>query len=59
MEFESSIKEDLQMLGIKADIITHTSSYFEQLYQYALQLINLGLAYVDDTDVDTVCCYLN
>ena len=54
MEFESSIKEDLQMLGIKADVITHTSSYFEKLYQYALQLIKLGLAYVDDTDVDTV-----
>lgn len=54
MEFENSIKEDLQMLGIKHDVVTHTSNYFDILYGFAIQIIKDGLAYVDDTDVDTV-----
>jgi glutamyl-tRNA synthetase len=54
MEFESSIKEDLLLLGVKADIIVHTSDHFEKIYQYALQLIKEGLAYVDNTDTDTM-----
>jgi glutamyl-tRNA synthetase len=54
MEFEQSIKEDLAMLNIKPDVINHTSNHFAKLYEYALVLIKKGLAYVDDTDVDTV-----
>ncbi|CAG8473233.1 17179_t:CDS:10 [Cetraspora pellucida] len=53
-EFEESIKEDLTLLGIHADQITYTSDHFEELYQYAIKLINKGLAYVDDTDVTTM-----
>lgn len=34
--------------------MTHTSDYFAQLYQYALQLIQEGKAYVDDTDQVTM-----
>ena len=53
-EFEESIKEDLKLIGIHGDVITHTSDHFETLYEYALKLINKGLAYADDTDQDTV-----
>ena len=42
------------MLGIYPDQITHTSDYFDKLYQYAIKLIEKELAYVDDTDVITV-----
>jgi glutamyl-tRNA synthetase len=54
MEFEESIKEDLALLGIKPDQVVHTSDHFDKLYEYAISLIKKGLAYVDDTDVDTM-----
>ncbi|GBB83543.1 hypothetical protein RclHR1_10240004 [Rhizophagus clarus] len=53
-EFEESIKEDLSLLEIFPDKITYTSDYFDQLYQYAIKLIEKGLGYVDDTDVLTM-----
>ncbi len=53
-EFEESIKEDLQLIGIQGDKITHTSDYFDVLYDYAIQLIKKGLAYADNTDQETV-----
>ncbi|KAI8056251.1 tRNA synthetases class I, catalytic domain-containing protein [Syncephalis plumigaleata] len=53
-EFEESITQDLELLGIRGDIITHTSDYFDKLYEYALQMINEGKAYVDDTDQATM-----
>ncbi|CAH1756766.1 414_t:CDS:10 [Entrophospora sp. SA101] len=53
-EFEDSIKEDLELLGIRPDEITYTSDHFEELYNYATELIKKGLAYVDDTDVATM-----
>ncbi|CAG8501542.1 5859_t:CDS:2 [Racocetra fulgida] len=46
-------KAYLTLLGIHADQITYTSDHFEELYQYAIKIINKGLAYVDDTDVTT------
>jgi glutamyl-tRNA synthetase len=56
-EFEESIKEDLLLLGIKGDVITYTSNYFDQLYDYAIQIIKSGKAYVDDTDQETVTIF--
>ncbi|KAJ1344787.1 glutamate-tRNA ligase [Batrachochytrium salamandrivorans] len=53
-EFEESITEDIALLGVKGDILTHTSDHFEHLYGEAIKLINLGLAYVDNTDQDTM-----
>ncbi|CAG8594994.1 22664_t:CDS:10, partial [Racocetra persica] len=47
-------KAYLTLLGIHADQITYTSDHFEELYQYAIKIINKGLAYVDDTDVNTM-----
>ena len=52
-EFEDSIMEDLNVLGIKGPV-THTSDYFNELYEYAIQMIKNGKAYVDDTDRETV-----
>ena len=49
-EFEETILEDLLLLGIVGDKVTHTSDYFKQLYGYALQLIKSGKAYADDTE---------
>lgn len=48
-EFEDAIVEDLSLLGIRADRITHTSDYFAELKDIALRLIRQGDAYADDT----------
>lgn len=49
VEFVESIKRDVQWLGYQWDDQIHYSSdYFEQLYQYAVELIRKGLAYVDE-----------
>ena len=49
MEFEQSIVEDLALIGITADKITHTSDHFDKIFDYALTLIRSGKGYVDDT----------
>lgn len=49
-EFEQTILEDLEMLGIRGDVITHTSDWFEKLYEYAVEIIKRGKAYCDDTE---------
>lgn len=54
LEYQDSIKEDLLLLGIKGDVITHTSDHFKELYQHAIRLIKLGKAYVDDTNQETM-----
>jgi len=49
IEFVESIKYDLKWLGFDPEgQIYYASDYFEQLYQYALQLIRDGNAYVCD-----------
>ena len=47
-EYVDSIKEDIQWLGFRWDQELYASDYFDQLYQWAEDLINRGLAYVDD-----------
>ncbi|KAJ2516294.1 glutamate--tRNA ligase, partial [Coemansia sp. RSA 1937] len=53
-EFEESITEDLRLLGIHGDVVTHTSDHFQTIYEYALKMINKGLAYADDTPHETM-----
>ncbi|KAI8871763.1 glutamyl-tRNA synthetase [Ramicandelaber brevisporus] len=53
-EFEEAIIEDLELLGIKGDFVSHTSDYFDQMYEYAIQLIKSGKAYVDNSDRETM-----
>jgi glutaminyl-tRNA synthetase len=45
-EYVDAIKENIQWLGFKWEKELHTSDHFQQLYEYALQLINQGDAYV-------------
>ena len=52
IEFEENIKKDLSTLKITPDDVTYTSDYFDQLKDYMIQLIKLGLAYADDTPAD-------
>ncbi|KAG6854706.1 hypothetical protein C0991_002418 [Blastosporella zonata] len=48
-EFEDTILEDLKLLDIHGDVITHTSDHFQTLYDLAVKLIKSGKAYADDT----------
>ena len=53
-EYVDSIKEDIQWLGFHWDKELYASDYFEQLYQWAEELIQRGLAYVDDQTQDEI-----
>ena len=54
-EFVQSIQKDVQWLGYEwGDKIRYSSDYFQQLYDYAHELISKGLAYVDSQDADTM-----
>ncbi|MBR3559166.1 MAG: glutamine--tRNA ligase/YqeY domain fusion protein [Bacteroidales bacterium] len=47
-EYVDSIKEDIHWLGFQWAEEHYASDYFDQLYEWAEQLIREGLAYVDD-----------
>jgi len=47
VEYVDAIKEDVEWLGFKWDALFFASDYFERLYQFAVQLITRGRAYVD------------
>ena len=51
-EYVASIQEDIRWLGYEWANLYHASDYFEQLYQFALQLVDKGLAYVDDQNAE-------
>ncbi|GMM39002.1 glutamate--tRNA ligase [Saccharomycopsis crataegensis] len=48
-EFEQSIIEDLELLGIKGDMLTYSSDYFQTMYDLAIKMIKEGKAYCDNT----------
>ncbi|QKJ86383.1 Glutamine--tRNA ligase [Paramixta manurensis] len=49
IEYVESIKRDVQWLGFEwTGDIHYSSDYFDQLHHYAVELINKGLAYVDE-----------
>ena len=52
--FEDVIKDDLELLGIKPDVWTHSSDHFDMCIQYCEQLLKEGKAFVDDTDQETM-----
>ena len=55
VEFVDAIKEDIHWLGFDwEDREFYASDYFEQLYQFAVQLIKAGKAYVDDLSADEI-----
>jgi glutaminyl-tRNA synthetase len=53
-EYVESIMEDVQWLGFKWDGLFYASDYFQQLYDWAVQLIKAGKAYVCDLSADEV-----
>ncbi len=53
-EFVDSIKSDIQWLGFKWDAEFYASDYFPKLYAFAHQLIDQGLAYVDDLSSEEI-----
>lgn len=58
VEYVESIKYDIQWLGFNwGDRELYASDYFEQLYQWAIKLIQKGKAYVDDLTADEVRAY--
>lgn len=50
VEFVENINRDLKTLGIKPDLVTFTSDYFDELQKQIKRLIELGFAYADDTE---------
>ncbi len=54
-EYVEAIKQDIRWLGWDwEDRLYHASDYFEQMFQYAVQLIKLGKAYVDDLSAEEI-----
>jgi glutaminyl-tRNA synthetase len=55
IEYVESIQEDVKWLGFHWDgDVLFASDYFEQLYQFALELVQQGKAYVDDLSADEI-----
>ena len=55
VEYVESIKYDVQWLGFKWDgEVRYSSDYFDQLYHYAIELLEKGLAYVDELTPDEI-----
>ena len=56
-EYVDSIMEDVKWLGFQWDGLFYASDYFDQLYEWAVQLIKAGKAYVDDLSADEIRQY--
>lgn len=54
VEYIDSIKEDIEWLGFHWNNIYYTSDYFQQLYDFAIQLIKEGKAYVDEQSSELI-----
>lgn len=53
-EYVDSIRDDIHWLGFEWDKELYSSDYFDQLYQFAITLIEKGLAYVDDSSAEEI-----
>ena len=56
-EYVESIKQDVKWLGFQWDGLFYASDYFDQLYDWAVQLVKAGKAYVDDLSADEIRQY--
>jgi glutaminyl-tRNA synthetase len=54
VEYVTAIKDDVRWLGFRWSAELYASDYFERLYQFAVQLIRKGLAYVDSLAADEI-----
>ncbi len=57
VEYVDAIKEDIAWLGFTWDGLFYASDYFEQLYRFAVTLIERDLAYVDSLSADDIRAY--
>jgi glutaminyl-tRNA synthetase len=53
-EYVDAIQEDVRWLGFKWDKLCFASDYFQQMHDYAVQLINQSDAYVCDLSADEI-----
>jgi glutaminyl-tRNA synthetase len=53
-EYVNSIEDSVRWLGYHWDGLYYASDYFDQLYEWAIQLIKAGTAYVDDLSADEI-----
>ena len=53
-EYVNAIQKDIRWLGFDWERLCYASDYFGQLYEWALQLIKAGKAYVDDLTADEI-----
>jgi len=57
-EYVDAIMQDIRWLGFDwGDHLYFASNYFEQLYEWAIVLIQKGLAYVDDLSIEEIRAY--
>jgi glutaminyl-tRNA synthetase len=54
VEYVDSIMEDIQWLGFHWENVYYASDYFKQLWDFAVQLIKEGKAYVDEQSADEI-----
>jgi glutaminyl-tRNA synthetase len=57
MEYAQAIEKDVAWLGFEWAELKHSSDYFEQLYNFAVQLVEKGLAYVDSLSAEEMRTY--
>ena len=57
VEYVDSIREDVAWLGFAWAAERYASDYFERLYQFAVELIKQGRAYVDSLSADEIRAY--
>lgn len=54
VEYVDSIKEDIEWLGYHWNEIYYASDYFQQLFDFAIQLIKEGKAYIDEQSAEVI-----
>jgi glutaminyl-tRNA synthetase len=55
IEYVEAIKSDVRWLGFEwGDHLYHASDYFDKLYDYAVQLVRDGKAYIDSLSPDEI-----
>src|SRR5271156_4893692 len=56
-EYVDSIMKDVRWMGFEWDGLYYASDYFDQLFEWAVKLINEGKAYVDDLSAEEIRKY--
>ena len=54
IEYIEAIKKDIQWLGYKWDSMHFSSDYFDNLYEYAVNLIENNFAYIDSSSAEKI-----